>query len=242
VDELKKVDLSIVIPIKNESENLSLLMADLLAVLAQGRETYEIIFIDDGSTDCSCQVLEQLQLQSPVLRAIRFDRNYGKTAALSAGFEQARGDTIIIMDGDRQNDPLDIPHFLKALEEGHDIVCGYRIKRSDNWFRRLQSRIANRIRNLFTHDGVHDSGCGYQAMRRECLKKIRLYSGMHRFLPCLFQMEGFSMAQIPVRHHPRMAGVSKYPFWRRLRRAGIDLIAVRWMLSRRIAYRMIDRR
>lgn len=239
VGKFQEVDLSVVIPIKNESENLPLLVRDLMAVLSQCKETYEILFIDDGSTDDSYQVMRQLQAEQPCIRAIQFDRNYGKTAALSAGFERARGEVIIIMDGDRQNDPVDIPKFLEAIR-GHDIVCGYRARRLDSWFRLAQSRIANRIRNKFTRDGVRDSGCGYQALRRACLAKIRLYGGMHRFLPCLFQMEGFSFTQIPVLHHPRTAGVSNYPFWQRLRRACVDLFAVRWMLFRRISYKVSD--
>ena len=198
-------------------------------------------FIDDGSTDNSYQVILQLQAQDPLIRALRFDRNYGKTAALTAGFERARGDVIIIMDGDRQNDPQDIPQFLEKIKD-YDIVCGYRARRLDSWWRLKQSRIANWIRNKFTHDGVRDSGCGYQALRRSCLTKIRLYGGMHRFLPCLFQMEGFSFAQIPVLHHPRTAGVSNYPFWQRLRRATVDLLAVRWMLYRHIRYQVSDER
>jgi dolichol-phosphate mannosyltransferase len=234
-------NLSIVVPVKNESENLPLLVEDLRCVMASRPEAYEIVFIEDGSTDNSYQVIRQLQAQHPAIGCIKFDRNYGKSAALTAGFARARGEVIIIMDGDRQNDPADIPQFLEKVKD-YDIVCGYRVRRQDSWWRLKQSRIANRIRNAFTHDGVRDSGCGYQAFRRACLKDVRLYSGMHRFLPCLFQMEGYSFAQIPVRHHPRRAGVSNYPFWQRLRRSTMDLLAVRWMLHRHIRYQVSDER
>jgi glycosyltransferase involved in cell wall biosynthesis len=230
-----------VIPIKNESGNLPFLVEDLNKVLRPLGKAFEIVFIEDGSTDNSYEIILQLQAQNPEIRCIRFDRNYGKSAALQAGFERARGEFIIIMDGDRQNDPVDIPKFLEAIQNV-DIVCGYRARRLDHKWRLIQSRIANRIRNAFTHDGVRDSGCGYQALRRACLRKIKLYGGMHRFLPCLFQMEGYTFAQIPVLHHPRVAGISNYPFWQRLRRATVDLFAVRWMLYRRIAFKVSEER
>lgn len=235
------IDLSIVIPIKNERDNLPLLMNDLRKALAGRPETFEVIFVDDGSTDDSFDVMLKLQQEYPEIRILRFDRNYGKTPALSAGFARARGEVIVIMDGDRQNDPADIPNFLEAIRDC-DIVCGYRRKRLDSRWRLIQSRIANRIRQAFTHDGVRDSGCGYQALRRSCLTRIHLFGGMHRFLPCLFQMEGFRFRQIPVLHHPRTAGVSKYPFWQRLRRSTLDLLAVRWMLHRRVRYTISDER
>lgn len=240
MDSSYEVDLSLVIPVKNESGNLPLLFADIVKVMAARPERYEIVFIEDGSTDDSYAVLARLKQQNPgLIRLIKFERNFGKSAALAAGFERARGEYIIIMDADRQNDPVDIPKFLDAVRQ-YDIVCGYRQKRLDNWFRLAQSRIANRIRNWFTHDGIRDSGCGYQALRRACLGKIRLYGGMHRFLPCLFKMEGFQLGQVPVLHHPRTVGVSNYFFWTRLRRSLLDLLAVRWMIYRHIAYRVSE--
>lgn len=231
------MDLSIVIPVKNELENLEPLTEELLDVLGQTGKSHEIVFIDDGSDDGSPELIERLRAANPAIRLVRFDRNYGKSAALKAGFAAARGDIIIIMDGDRQNDPADIPKFLEAIEGG-DIVCGIRQKRLDSKWRLIQSRIANRIRDKVTGDGVRDSGCGYQALRRACLKDIKLFEGMHRFLPCLFQLEGYRFNQIPVRHHPRTAGVSKYPFWSRLRRAFVDLLAVNWMKNRTIRYKI----
>lgn len=241
MEKEKNIDISIVVPIRNESENVPALVEDLQKVLKPRAQCFEILFIDDGSTDSSYAVIQELKRLHPEIRVIKFERNYGKTAALQAGFERALGEVLIIMDGDRQNDPVDIPGFLEKIKD-YDIVCGYRARRLDSKWRLIQSRIANRIRNAFTHDGVRDSGCGYQALRRECLKKIKLYGGMHRFLPCLFQMEGFTFAQIPVLHHPRVAGVSNYPFWQRLRRATLDLLAVRWMLYRRIAYKISEER
>jgi glycosyltransferase involved in cell wall biosynthesis len=235
--EQQDVDVSVVIPIRNESENMPHLVGDLFNALLPTGYTFEIIFIDDGSTDNSWTVMLGLRKQHGEIRCVKFELNAGKSAALQAGFERARGRYILIMDGDRQNDPVDIPRFLEKLKD-YDIVCGFRANRLDSKWRLIQSRIANRIRNRFTRDGVHDSGCGYQAFRRACLKNIKLYGGMHRFLPCLFQLEGFTLAQIPVLHHPRVAGVSNYPFWRRFRRATIDLFAVRWMLKRRIAFKV----
>lgn len=235
------LDLSIVVPVKNESGNLTFLVEDIFKALQPVGTRFEIVFIEDGSTDNSYEVILKLQAAHPQIRCIRFDRNYGKSAALQAGFERARGEAIVIMDADRQNDPVDLPKFIEKVKE-FDIVCGIRAKRLDSKWRLVQSRIANRIRNAFTHDGVRDSGCGYQALRRSCLKKIKLYGGMHRFLPCLLQMEGYTFAQIPVLHHPRMAGVSNYPFWQRLRRSVLDLFAVRWMIYRHIAYKISEER
>lgn len=232
------MDLSIVIPVKNERENLEPLTGELVEVLGQTGKSYEIVYIDDGSDDGSPELIERMRAANPAIRLVRFERNYGKSAALKAGFAAAEGDIIIIMDGDRQNDPVDIPRFIEAMEEGNDIVCGVRRRRLDSKWRLIQSRIANRIRDKVTGDGVRDSGCGYQALRRACLKDIKLYEGMHRFLPCLFQLEGYKFSQIPVLHHPRTAGVSKYPFWSRLRRAFVDLLAVNWMKNRAIRYRI----
>ncbi|MEN6627379.1 MAG: glycosyltransferase family 2 protein [Candidatus Sumerlaeia bacterium] len=233
------MDVSVVIPVNNEVENIEPLVEDLLDVLGQAGKSFEILFVDDGSGDGTPDLIGQLRASNPAIRMIQFDANYGKTAALKAGFAAARGEILIIMDGDRQNDPVDIPRFLEEMEN-NDIVCGMRRKRLDSKWRLIQSRIANRIRDAITGDGVGDSGCGYQALRRACLKDIKLYEGMHRFLPCLFQLEGYRFAQIPVRHHPRIAGRSKYPFWSRLRRALVDLLAVRWMIKRTIRYNIVD--
>lgn len=231
------MDLSIVIPVRNEAENIEPLTEELLDVLGQTGKAFEVIYVDDGSDDGSPELIEQLRADNPAVRLVRFDRNYGKSAALKAGFAAAGGEIVIIMDGDRQNDPVDIPRFLEAIQ-GCDIVCGIRRRRLDSWWRLMQARVANRVRDAVTGDGVRDSGCGYQALRRACLKDIKLFEGMHRFLPCLFQLEGYRFGQIPVIHHPRTAGVSKYPFWSRLRRALVDLLAVGWMKKRTIRYRI----
>ena len=171
------------------------------------------------------------------MRGIRFARNRGKTAALEAGFARAAGEFVVIMDADGQNDPEDIPALLDALREA-DIVCGTRRRRLDSKFRLVQSRVANGIRNAITRDGILDSGCGYQAFRRACLPSIKLREGMHRFLPCLFKIEGYRLAQVPVGHHPRSAGRSNYHFWSRTVQATLDLMAVRWMIVRSLRYRI----
>ncbi|MCE5228857.1 glycosyltransferase family 2 protein [bacterium] len=233
----QSLDLSVVIPVKNERENIEALVEELLEVLRETGRSFEVLFIDDGSDDGTVEEINRRRAAEPAIKLVRFDRNYGKSAALKAGFQAAEGEIVIIMDGDRQNDPVDIPRFLEAIE-GFDIVCGVRRKRLDTKWRLIQSRIANRIRDAITGDGVRDSGCGYQALRRACLKDIKLFEGMHRFLPCLFQLEGYRFNQIPVMHHPRTAGVSKYPFWSRLRRAFVDLLAVRWMINRTIRYKI----
>jgi glycosyltransferase involved in cell wall biosynthesis len=228
--------LSLVVPVKDEAENLPALVSQIREALRDDVGGWELICIDDGSTDDSVAVLRRLRAETGInLRVIVFDRNYGKTAALAAGFERAAGEIVVIMDADCQNDPADLPAFLDAIAD-KDIVCGFRARRLDSRFRLWQSRLANRIRNRFTRDGVRDSGCGYQAIRRDLLRKVKLYEGMHRFLPCMVQMEGGRFGQIEVRHHPRIRGQSKYPFWSRLRRAAVDLWAVRWMIDRRIAF------
>jgi len=213
---------------------------DIETVCREMNRQYEVVFVDDGSTDNTCRVIRDLMEQYPFVQYIQFDRNYGKTAALEAGFEKARGEVIVIMDGDRQNDPSDIPSFLEKIPP-YDIVCGYRVRRRDSWFRLAQSRFANKLRRMVTNDGVRDSGCGYQALRKECLTRIKLFTGMHRFLPCLFQMEGFRFTQIPIKHHPRRAGVSNYSFFSRTLGPLKDLWAVRWMMKRNIAYRIKER-
>jgi glycosyltransferase involved in cell wall biosynthesis len=191
--------------------------------------------VDDGSTDGTAAALRRLAQADPRVRLLRLRQNAGQSAALDAGFRAARGAIVVTMDADLQNDPHDIPKLLAALP-GHDAVCGWRVDRQDPWTKRVASRVANRVRDRVTRDGVHDTGCSLKVFRREALGRLRLYRGMHRFLPALLQMEGLLVAEVPVSHRPRRAGVSKYGNWQRLWTGLADLWAVRWMARRRLRY------
>jgi dolichol-phosphate mannosyltransferase len=231
--------LSVIIPAFNEEENVEPCYRELVGVLEGLGTTFEVIIVDDGSRDGTPQVLERLLREDPRLRVLRFRENAGQTAAMDAGFRVARGDVVVTMDADLQNDPHDIPRLLEALP-GHDAVCGWRVDRRDPWTKRVASRIANGVRSRLTGDGVHDTGCTLKAFRREALLGLRLYRGMHRFLPALLQIEGFRVAEVPVAHRPRRAGASKYGNWGRLWVGLADLWAVRWMARRRLRYELED--
>jgi glycosyltransferase involved in cell wall biosynthesis len=231
---------SIIVPIKDERDNLAPLIEGLLRVMrshpASRTRPFEILFIDDGSTDGSSELLDRLAVQHDEVTTYHFDRNYGKTAALDAGFNNSRGDLIIEIDGDLQQDSEDILTML-PFTDTHDVVCGWRKDRRDNLVRRLSSRIANRFRNAFTHDGVHDTGCPLKIFRRPVLERLYLFEGLHRFLPALALMHGFTVKEVPVRHYPRIHGQSKFGVGNRLFKSLYDLIAVRWMSARLLRYR-----
>ena len=227
--------LTVVIPAYNERANVEPCYRELVGVLEALGQSFEILFVDDGSTDGTSGALRGLASADPRVRALRFRRNAGQTAALQAGFRAARGAVVVTMDADLQNDPHDIPKLLAALP-GHDAVCGWRVDRQDPWTKRVASRVANRVRDRFTRDGVHDTGCTLKAFRREAVESLHLYRGMHRFLPALLQMEGRRVAEVPVAHRPRRAGVSKYGNWGRMWAGLADLYAVRWMARRRLDY------
>jgi glycosyltransferase involved in cell wall biosynthesis len=239
--EAKPLDLTVLIPVFNEEENIQPLLDELVPVLDGLNKAYEILVVDDGSTDRTYRLLTEFQKSRPQIRLIKFARNYGKMDALAAGFKRARGDMVVTMDGDLQNDPRDIPRLLERIGP-YDLVIGHRVRRNDNWFRRLQSRAANRIRNAVIRDGVADSGCGLQAFRREPLQGMRFFRGLHRFLPALFKMEGYKVAEIPVNHRPRHAGRAKYGIRNRVIRAFDDMMAVRWIRSHRIDYEIEEER
>lgn len=235
------VGLSIVVPLYNEEENLPLLEREIRTALGAASDaapeaaTYELLFVDDGSTDGSLAALRALAAANPAVRILRHRENAGQSAALAAGFRAARGAVVVTLDADLQNDPADIPRLLAKLDEGFDVVSGVRRNRRDDWKRRLSSRIANAVRNWATDESVTDVGCSLRACRREFLADLPMFTGMHRFLPTLVRWNGARLAEIDVNHRPRLHGVAKYGIGNRLFRALADLFAVRWMRRRWIA-------
>jgi len=233
------VDLSIVIPVFNERDNLEPLLREIAASLSGLEVSYEVLMIDDGSTDGSDEALRRLRDVYPALRVVRFARNAGQTAAMDAGFRRARGDVIVTLDADLQNDPVDIPRLLRELA-GWDAIVGVRQVRRDSFVRRVSSRVANYVRNRLSDETISDTGCSLKAYRREALSRLVLYDGMHRFLPTLLKMEGFRVRELPVGHRPRAHGRSKYGISNRLVPSFLDLLAVRWMKKRRLRYEVAD--
>jgi len=211
------VYLSIVVPLHNEEESVEKLLAGILEVTEQFDFAYEIIFVDDGSQDNTWTIIEQLKETTPRLKAIKFRRNYGQTSAMVAGFDHAQGRIIVTMDGDLQNDPSDIPLLLEKMEQGYDIVSGWRKNRKDHFSRVLPSRIANAIISLTTGVRLHDYGCSLKAYRSQCIKPLNAYGEMHRFFPALASMTGARITEVPVNHSARKYGVSKYGFERILK-------------------------
>ncbi|MCO5190259.1 MAG: glycosyltransferase family 2 protein [Anaerolineae bacterium] len=214
--------LSLVIPVYNEEANLHALHDEIAATLSGD---YEVIFVDDGSQDGSFEVLQTLAAVDPHVVVIRFRRNFGQTAAFAAGFDYADGAVVVTLDADGQNNPADIPVLLEKLDEGYDVVNGWRQNRQDNVVRRVPSRVANRLIARSTGVQLHDRGCSLRAMRSEVVKELRLYGEMHRFIPELISNAGFSMAEVPVSHRPRVAGQSKYGLSRTFR-VILDLMTI----------------
>lgn len=228
---MKSLSHSVVIPIFNERKNIDLLYRRLKVVLEKLSRSYEIIFVDDGSTDGSFRILEKLRLKNKKVKVIRFKRNFGQTAALVAGFDYARGKIIITLDGDLQNDPRDIPLLLEKMKKGYDLVSGWRRKREDPFLsRRLPSYFANWFISWFTGVRLHDYGCTLKAYKRSVVKNINLYGEMHRFIPALASWTGASIAEVPVRHYRRRHGRSKYGLFRTVK-VILDLITVKFLLS-----------
>jgi glycosyltransferase involved in cell wall biosynthesis len=225
------IDLTVVVPIYNEVDNLRPLHGELTATLGQLGRAYEILYVDDGSLDGSQQVLADLQAQDAHAVVVRLARNYGQTAALAAGFDRAAGELIVTLDGDGQNDPADIPMLLAKLAEGYDLVAGWRLPRRDALLsRRLPSAVANALIGWITGVWLHDYGCTLKAMHRRVVSGLRLYGEMHRFIPALASDLGARITEVQVHHRPRRGGVSKYGLSRTVR-VLLDLITVRFLSS-----------
>src|SRR5437868_3062895 len=223
---------SVIVPVYNEEESVPILQRDLAKAL-EGLD-YEIIFVDDGSSDQTAARIAS----GPRIRVLRFEKNAGQSAAVWAGLNAGLGDTLVLIDGDLQNDPADIPILLTEISRGADLVCGYRARRKDSLVKRISSRIANFVRSRFTRDGVRDTGCTLKAMRRDCIRALVPFKGMHRFIPALVKGAGYRLVEIPVNHRPRRFGRSKYGLGNRAIRATIDMFGVRWLLSRRLNYKV----
>ena len=236
-------ELSLVIPCYNEQENLRPLLAAIRAAADPLPLAYEVVITDDCSRDKSWEILKELAAEDRRLRAQRLARNCGESAASWAGMKAARGKFIVTLDADLQNDPRDLPKFLEALKN-YDCVCGTRVKArgaGDNFVRVASSRIANWVRNKLSGEQIADAGCTYRAFKRECIGNLKFFKGMHRFLPTLFKIEGYTVTEIEVTNNPRWAGQSHYGVWNRLFASFYDLLAVRWMKRRMFRYEVAER-
>jgi glycosyltransferase involved in cell wall biosynthesis len=233
------IHLSVVAPAHNEVDNLPRLVEEIAAALAKSEYGWEVIITDDASTDGTAAVLRDLRKKFPQLRVLSMQQRSGQTAAVDAGLRHARGTFIATLDADLQNDPADIPRLLDILQsqpQACGFVNGWRADRHDPWIRLVSTRIANGVRNWLTHEQIHDSGCGLRVFRRECIERLKLFNGMHRFLPTLVKMEGYQVIEVPVNHRPRIAGKAKYGVLNRVFKALRDAFAVRWMQQRILRY------
>jgi len=231
---LEQAKLSLVIPCYNEEGNLPKLIEAIRAALDPLKISYEVVITDDCSKDNSWKMLKEFAAQDPRIRVQKFAFNCGESAASFVGMKFSRGKYIVTMDADLQNDPKDLPKFLEALEK-FDCVCGTRVEtrgQGDNFIRIASSRIANSVRNKLSGEKISDAGCTYRAFKRECVADLKFFKGMHRFLPTLIKMEGFTVTEITVSNNPRFAGKSNYGVWNRLFASFYDLLAVRWMKKR----------
>jgi len=240
MDYSERVEISVVVPVYNEEENLPILIPKLVEVLKSLRSPYEMIFVDDGSSDGSRQVLKEWTVLYPSIRILGLKENRGLSTALVAGMREARGEKIVTLDSDLQNDPADIPKLLGYLDQ-YDMATGWRQKREDPWLKRISSKIANFIRNRLSGEKIQDSACTLRAFKKECIQDMPVFNGMHRFLSTLVRMQGYRTVEVPVFHHPRRFGKSKYNIRNRMVPSFIDLLAVRWMKLRHIHYEIDER-
>lgn len=235
--------LSLVIPCYNEEGNLRALLKAIHEAADPLNLDYEVVITDDCSKDSSWSILKELAAQDPRLKIQRLARNSGESAASWSGLKAARGRYLVTLDADLQNDPRDLPKFVEALQH-HDCVCGTRVAsrgEGDNIIRIISSRIANWVRNGLSGEQISDAGCTYRAFKRECIENVKFFKGMHRFLPTLFKIEGFTVCEIPVSNNPRFAGQSNYGVWNRLFASFYDLLAVRWMKKRMFPLKVAEK-
>lgn len=231
---------SVVVPFYNEEENVPILAERIDAVFRQlPHYDYECLFVNDGSTDATRDRIQKAAAENPRVRPVNLARNFGQSAALIAGMRRARGEFILTLDGDLQNDPCDFPRMLELLQTC-DCVCGYRAKRNDSWVRRASSRIANRVRELVLHDGIRDAGCGAKGFRRNCVSHFVPFNGQHRYFAVMVRNAGLAIRECEVTHHPRVHGVSKYGINNRLWRGIYDLVGVGWLRKRIVAPEVED--
>lgn len=232
------MEISIVIPVFNEIENLIPMINKIEKSLKNRFNEYEIIFVNDGSTDGSYEVLEKLKLENKNVFPFHLIKNSGQSAALAVGFKKSKGELVVMMDGDLQTDPEDIHILLKHIPE-YDMVNGYRSTREDGINRQITSKIANSIRNWITKDNIRDTGCPLKLFKKEVIKSYAMFDGMHRFLPTLAKYNGFKVTEAPVRHYNRIHGISKYSNVGRVFKTFVDVFAVRWMRTRILKYKII---
>ena len=231
VDHTMSIYLSIVVPLFNEEESVAILLSNILEVSEKFDFPYEIIFVDDGSTDKTWEIIKQLKDSTPQLKCIKLRRNYGQTSAMVAGFDHAKGEITVTMDGDLQNDPNDIPNFIKKIIEGYDIVCGWRKKRQDKLLsRKIPSKVANWLIGMITGIKIHDNGCSLKAYKAALIKHTLLYSDMHRFIPAMASLKGARIGEIVVNHHPRQFGQAKYGL-SRVWKVLFDIVSVKMLIS-----------
>jgi len=229
------IEFSFVIPVYNEADNLIALNNELRAVISRLEEPCEVIWVDDGGVDGGLSIIKTFAESDPNCRYLAFEKNCGQSAALAAGFCAAKGRYVITLDSDLQNNPMDILEMIPYLAE-YDMVMGWRNDRHDTWWKKFSSWFANSVRNWLSRETIYDTGCSLKIMKTKYLKNIRMYKGMHRFLPTLMRMEGAKVKEVPVSHRPRTKGVSKYGTWDRAFSGLRDLLAVRWMQDRKISY------
>jgi dolichol-phosphate mannosyltransferase len=230
------LDLSVVIPIYNEEETVMALLDRLTETFEPRDLNFEVVMVDDGSTDKTQSILVEQKAKRPWLRVIALDKNHGQTCAMGAGFKHAKADVFATLDADLQNDPMEIPRLMEMLAEDCDMVTGWRVKRDDPWIRLVSTRVANGVRNKLSGETIHDSACSLKVYKRKCVENLTLFNGMHRFMPTLVKMHGFKVKEVPVTHSARYAGQAKYGMWNRVFRAFVDLLAVRWMKKRYLYY------
>ncbi len=239
---IAKPQVTLIIPAYNEAENLPVLLDEIDKAMGGQPRAWEVLFVDDGSTDQTLDVLKKLAEGRDTIRFLSFAANCGQSSAFAAGFAEARGEILVTLDADLQNNPTDIPAMLNLYEQGYDMVIGWRAHRCDTLLKRLSSQIANAVRNALSHENVKDTGCSLKVLRASLARRLPMFKGMHRFLPTLMKMQGARVAEVKVNHRPRLHGTSKYGVLDRAFTAFCDLLAVRWMQRRHRDYEIRERK